>query len=115
MIHQARTQLDLAMQAQLEQSDVAEAHPVSAPAPALAGSSKVPLPRSRPPEAQLLASASRNDGAPSGTEASGSAPDIRSLLQKIAALLPSGFKLASAAPDGGVFGNGQDLPPRLAG
>jgi type VI secretion system (T6SS) effector TldE1-like protein len=109
MIQQARTQLALALQAQIEQSNVAEAQ--AAPAASI----KVPLPRSRPPEAQLAASASRNDGAQSGAEGSGSAPDIRSLLQKIAALLPSGLTLASAAPDGGVFGNGQDLPPRLAG
>jgi hypothetical protein len=103
IIQQARTQLALALQAQIEQAKVAETVVDAAP------SIKVPLPRSRPPEAQLVASAaSRNDAAPSGTDGAG--PDIRAFLQKFASLLPSGITLASAAPDGGVFGNGQDMP-----
>jgi len=106
MIQQARTQLALAMQAQIEQqSSIADAPVAAAP------STRIPLPRSRPSEMQM-ASAARNDAAQPGSEGG---PDIRALLQKVASLLPSGIILASAAPDGGVFGNGQDLPPRLAG
>jgi hypothetical protein len=110
IIQQARTQLALALQAQIEQSTgtVAETGAETA------NSVKVPLPRSRPPESQLVASAAAY-AAQFGVDGSGSAPDIRSLLQKLASLLPSNITLASAAPDGGVYGNGQDLPPPLAG
>jgi hypothetical protein len=110
IIQQARTQLALALQAQIDQGKAtAEAAADTAP------SVKVPLPRSRPPESQLQASAAAYNAAQSVTDGAGAAPDIRALLQKFAALLPSGITLASAAPDGGVFSNGQDLPPALAG
>jgi hypothetical protein len=110
MIQQARTQLALAMQAQLEQSSVTETQPV----PPM-GSSKIPLPRSRPPDAQLAFGLVRADSTLPAADGRPASPDIRSLLQKFASLLPSGITLASATPDGGVFGNGQDLPPALAG
>jgi type VI secretion system (T6SS) effector TldE1-like protein len=110
IIQQARTQLALAMQAQIEQSTVAETATTDT---AATSPVKVPLPRSRPPESQLVASAAAYSVAQSGAD--GSASDIRSLLQKLASLLPSNITLASATPDGGVYGNGQDLTPPLAG
>jgi hypothetical protein len=111
IIQQARTQLALALQAQIEQSTptVAETGTDMATSPV-----KVPLPRSRPPESQLVASAAAY-AAQSSVDSSSATPDIRSLLQKLASLLPSNITLASAAPDGGVYGNGQDLVPPLAG
>jgi hypothetical protein len=111
IIQQARAQLALAMQAQIPQASVAELSPdVAAPVATI----KVPLPRSRPPEAQLAMTAlAHSDPAQSGVD--GASPDIRSLLQKFASLLPSGITLASASPDGGVSGNGQDIPSGLPG
>jgi hypothetical protein len=111
MVQQARTQLALAMQAQIEQSKAVET-----PAPEVATAIKVPLPRSRPPDAVLAAAAAAHDDpTQSSAYAAGPAPDIRSLLQKFASLFPSGITLASATPDGGVYGNGGELPPALAG
>jgi hypothetical protein len=110
IIQQARTQLALALQAQIEQSTPTVAETGTDTASPV----KVPLPRSRPPESQLVASAAAY-AAQSGVDGSSAAPDIRSLLQKLASLLPSNITLASAAPDGGVYGNGQDLVPPLAG
>jgi type VI secretion system (T6SS) effector TldE1-like protein len=109
IIQQARTQLALALQAQIEQSTIT----VAETATDTASPVKVPLPRSRPPESQLVASAAAYSLAQAGADSA--APDIRSLLQKLASLLPSNITLASAAPDGGVYGNGQDLVPPLAG
>ncbi len=113
IIQQARAQLALAMQAQIPQTSVAEAGgDVAAPVSSL----KVPLPRSRPAEAQLAMSAlAHNDTGQSGSDGAGASPDIRSLLQKFASLLPSGITLASASPDGGVSGSGQDIPSGLPG
>lgn len=71
-----------------------------------AASSGVPLPRSRPAEANFeprppLAQA---DNAANATE-----PDRRTLLQKLSSLIPGRVTLASLAPDGGLFRDGPDL------
>jgi hypothetical protein len=59
----------------------------------------VPLPRSRPVEANLEL--------PSGPPTAQS--DNRTLLQKLSDLLPARVTLASLAPDGGLLGDGPDL------
>jgi Protein of unknown function (DUF2778) len=105
MMQQAKDQLALALQ-QAQQENAAETV-----ADAAAGSIKVPLPRSRPPEAQIVTTATTQSGADAAVQG----PDIGSFLQKFAALLPSGITLASATPDGGLYGNGQDLPSGLPG
>lgn len=65
----------------------------------------VPLPRSRPVEANLeqrpaLALAPTDNTAQ---------PDRRTLLQKLTDLIPGRVTLASLAPDGGLFRDGPDL------
>jgi hypothetical protein len=59
----------------------------------------VPLPRSRPVEANL-----ELRGGPLTAQ-----PDNRTLLQKLSDLLPARVKLASLSPDGGLLGDGPDL------
>jgi hypothetical protein len=61
----------------------------------------VPLPRSRPVEASR---AVETDQELKGTEA-----ENRTLLQKISDLLPARIRLASLAPDGGLFRQAPDL------
>lgn len=77
---------------------------------------KTPLPRSRPP----LASKLMADYGSASTDAPQASPktplDVRTALQNVFAMLqPSGIKLASAAPDGGISSDGQDMRPALAG
>jgi hypothetical protein len=108
-IEQAKSQLAIAMLAQIQKPDVDDGQSdAQAPAP------KIPLPKSRPPESKLMASYGSSDNElrqPSPTAQS----DVRSVLQKVFAMLqPSGFALASAAPDGGISGDGQDRPSGLA-
>jgi hypothetical protein len=76
---------------------------------------KTPLPRSRPLASKLMA-----DYGSVGNDAQQSPAktpfDVRTALQNVFAMLqPPGVKLASATPDGGVFNDGQDNPPALAG
>lgn len=79
---------------------------VDEPAPSMAPSSitpsisaAVPLPRSRPGEANVALNNS----------ASIPQADNRTLLQKLSDLLPGRIRLASLAPDGGLFRAGPDL------
>lgn len=59
----------------------------------------IPLPRSRPVEANLEIPVS-----PPSVQA-----DNRTLLQKFSDLMPAGITLASLAPDGGLLGSGPNL------
>jgi hypothetical protein len=75
---------------------------------------KTPLPRARPLASKLMA-----DYGAAGSDPKPSSPldrfDVRSALQNVFAMLqPPGLKLASAAPDGGVAGDGRDIPPAVA-
>jgi hypothetical protein len=65
----------------------------------------VPLPRSRPVEADLALPPGRSAPQPTVTVQS----DDRTLLQKLSDLLPARVTLASLAPDGGLFRRGPDL------
>jgi hypothetical protein len=58
----------------------------------------IPLPRSRPTEANVELAAS-----------SAAQPDNRTLLQKLSDLFPPRIRFASLAPDGGLLGNGPNL------
>lgn len=66
--------------------------------------SAVPVPRSRPVEANL-----ELQGGPPTTQSDNRQADNRTLLQKLSDLLPGKITLASLAPDGGFLGNGPDL------
>jgi Protein of unknown function (DUF2778) len=68
-------------------------------------SSGVPLPRSRPVEANLESRA----GAALALVDNTAQPDRRTLLQKLSDLIPGRVTLASLAPDGGLFREGPDL------
>jgi hypothetical protein len=70
---------------------------VDEPAPTAVAA--VPLPRSRPAEANLE---SKNGGA-------ADQPDNRTLLQRLSALFPAPIELASLGSDGGLFRSGPDL------
>jgi hypothetical protein len=74
------------------------AAPVEEPAPS-SSVAAVPLPRSRPVEATLELRDS-----PAAAQA-----DSRTLLQKLADLLPARVTLASLSPDGGLLNDGPDL------
>ena len=86
----------LAQQLQSQDRRVA---PVEEPAPSSVAA--VPLPRSRPVEANL----ELRDLALAAT----AQPDSRTLLQKLSDLLPARVTLASLAPDGGLLRDGPDL------
>ncbi len=75
-----------------------EPRPSSAPA--------VPLPRSRPVEANLD---SRNEPAMARAEIPLARAENRTLLDKLSDLLPGRVTLASLAPDGGLFAKKPDL------
>ncbi len=66
----------------------------------------VPLPRSRPVEANLEP---KNDASNARAEAPIARAENRTLLQKLSDLLPGRVTLASLAPDGGLFGKRPDL------
>jgi hypothetical protein len=76
---------------------------VDEPAPSPAVNPAVPLPRSRPVEANLALNIAANNAAPTAQ------PNDRTLLQKLSDLLPGRVRLASLAPDGGLFREGPDL------
>jgi Tlde1 domain len=71
--------------------------PVDEPPPSIV--TAVPLPRSRPAEANLE----------SNNSVAAARSDSRTLLQKLSDLLPAPVMLASLAPDGGLFRTGPDL------
>jgi hypothetical protein len=85
--------------AQKLQSQDRRVAPVEEPAPSSVA--VVPLPRSRPVEANL----ELRDLALTAT----AQPDNRTLLQKLSDLLPARVTLASLAPDGGLLRDGPDL------
>jgi hypothetical protein len=95
---QAKGQLAQQLQSQDRRVAVIdEPTPFEEPTPSsVAG---VPLPRSRPVEANL----ELKSGVPS------TQTENRTLLQKISDLLPARIRLASLAPDGGLFREGPDL------
>jgi hypothetical protein len=65
----------------------------------------IPLPRARPATADLE---SRPGSLPAQAD-NAPQPDDRTLLQKLSDLLPGRVRLASLAPDGGLFRQGPDL------
>jgi len=65
----------------------------------------IPLPRSRPAEANLDSRA----GPALALADNAVQPDRRTLLQKLSDLIPGRVTLASLAPDGGLFRDGPDL------
>ena len=91
----------------IEQPPVAfveEPKPFDEPKPS--SMSAVPLPRSRPVEANLDP---RNDSAMARAEIPLARAENRTLLEKLSDLLPGRVTLASLAPDGGLFGKKPDL------
>jgi hypothetical protein len=80
----------------IEEPTIEEAT-IEKPAPSTVAA--IPLPRSRPVEANLELQA----GPPTAQS------DNRTLLQKLSDLLPARMTLASLAPDGGLFREGPDL------
>jgi type VI secretion system (T6SS) effector TldE1-like protein len=76
-----------------------EPKPIAEPRPSKVG--LVPVPRSRPVEAPRPVEAN--------LELKDSRTENRTLLQKISDMLPARIKLASLAPDGGLFRQGPDL------
>ncbi|MDB5657281.1 MAG: hypothetical protein JWQ94_4894 [Tardiphaga sp.] len=103
-LERAKSELALAMQNYGVEADVAD-DPV--PTPQVP---KIPLPRTRPLAANLLASLS-----PPLSEPQPSSPnplgEVSSALRKVFAMVqPSGPVLASAAPDGGMRNDGSDHP-----
>jgi hypothetical protein len=95
---QAREQLARQMQSQDWRGTPEE----SVPPPATAAS--VPMPRARPSDARLEASA--RPVAPADGGAQG---DQRTMLQKLSDLVPGRFTLASLTSGGGLFRSGPDL------
>ena len=65
----------------------------------------IPLPRARP----VMADVDLRPGSVSPQADNASRSDDRTLLQKLSDLLPGNVKLASLAPDGGLFRQGPDL------
>ncbi|WP_244548979.1 DUF2778 domain-containing protein [Bradyrhizobium canariense] len=109
-LHQAKSRLAQRLQAQDLLQDLPQASSqdvqtavIEEPKPSI--SPAVPLPRSRPVEANLDA-----QSAPASGAAVAARPEDRTLLQKLGDLLPTGgIKLASLGPDGGLLGGGPDL------
>jgi hypothetical protein len=72
---------------------------------------KVPIPRSRPAAASLVANVS---GAAEPRQESATGPfNVGEAIRNVFAMLPPGLKLASANPDGGILSDGQDKAPDL--
>jgi hypothetical protein len=65
----------------------------------------IPLPRARP----VMADLDSRSGSVTAQADNAPGPDDRTLLQKLSDLLPGHVKLASLAPDGGLFRQGPDL------
>jgi hypothetical protein len=77
---------------------VQDRQPVALDQTASPAVASIPLPRSRPTEANVELAAS-----------SAAQPDNRTLLQKLSDLFPPRIRFASLAPDGGLLGNGPNL------
>jgi Protein of unknown function (DUF2778) len=73
--------------------------------PALSSVAAIPLPRSRPVEANLELQA----GPPAAQPPPAAQSDNRTLLQKLSDLLPARITLASLAPEGGLLGDRPNL------
>jgi hypothetical protein len=97
-----RTALALAGPTGLDESKPVEGKTDDGRPSAMAG---IPLPRPRPataaPEIQTASAVAQTDNA--------ARSDDRTVLQKLTDLLPGRIKLASLAPDGGLFGRGPNL------
>jgi hypothetical protein len=96
-VDQSRRDESKADENKADESKVDENRP-SAPA-------GIPLPRARPATADLE---SRPGSLPAQAD-NAPQPDDRTLLQKLSDLLPGRVRLASLAPDGGLFRQGPDL------
>jgi Protein of unknown function (DUF2778) len=93
----------LAEQSRDQQPDQPDEPVQSNPAPAPSAVAAIPLPRSRPADANLQA---RNDPPPGPVAEA----DKRTIFQKIADLMPGRIRLASLEPNGGILpGTGPDL------
>jgi hypothetical protein len=68
-------------------------------------STGIPLPRARP----VMADVDLRSGSVTAQADKAPGSDDRTLLQKLSDLLPGNVKLASLAPDGGLFRQGPDL------
>ena len=78
--------------------------PAQSEAPSTTTVASIPLPRSRPPEANLVQA--KNEPPPSPPAQA----DNRTILQKLADLMPARFTFASLEPNGGILpGPGPDL------
>jgi hypothetical protein len=73
---------------------------------------KVPVPRSRPVAAGLMADYGATGEAKQASTAGSF--DVSSAIKNVFAMLPPGLKLASASPDGGISGDGKDEAPDLS-
>jgi hypothetical protein len=78
---------------------VQDGQPVALDQTANPAVASIPLPRSRPTEANVELAAS----------SLAAQPDNRTLLQKLSDLFPPRIRFASLAPDGGLFGAGPNL------
>ena len=83
----------------------------AAPPAATDGGPRVPVPRSRPVAAGLMANAGAA-GDP-GRQPTGPS-SVSEAIRNVFAMLPPGLQLASINPDGGLLGNGQDKPVDLS-
>lgn len=73
---------------------------------------KVPVPRSRPVAASLVANLG---GAAEPRQELATGPlNVSEAIRNVFAMLPPGLKLASVTPDGGILSDGQDKAPDLA-
>jgi hypothetical protein len=101
----ARGQLAEAMHSLASQA------PPEGPSMTAAASPKLPLPKSRPVAASLMA----DYGAVGDTkQAATTGPfDVSAAIRNVFAMLPPNLKLASASPDGGIAADGQDRAPDL--
>jgi hypothetical protein len=99
-LQEAQGQLTRRLQSQYRTvALIEEPKPLEEPRPSKVGA--VPLPKSRPVEASRSAEAN--------LELKDSQTENRTLLQKISDLLPARIRLASLAPDGGLFRQKPDL------
>jgi hypothetical protein len=93
-------QIEDALAGQLRdtQTDLPSEEAVVAPPPAPAAVASVPMPRSRPAEANLIA---RNDAQPASPSVQQA--DNRTFFQKIADMMPARLQLASLDPNDGLL------------
>ena len=95
------------LRARKQLADAMQSQPTATSEAKGAAGPKVPLPRTRPAASQLMA----NIGAVEPRPASDPLSNVSAAIRKAFAMLQQpGVLLASAAPDGGVTGNGEDAP-----